>query len=401
MTGSFWCAAVPMAAAIATLQKLHATDARRAHDAAGRAAARRASRRRRGGTASACARPARCRCPWCCSTTIPTSRRAIAFAARRCAHGVYLHPLAQHVPVARARRGRDRPGAGGDRPRRSPRSPKDTAERSGRRLSLGRVRERAYRQAARGRCYDMAVTTAARTSGHGHNATPEFLADRARFVRLETVRLTRIAGAGHYSSTFSAAELFAALYYAHLRIDPARPDWPDRDRFILSKGHAAIGLYPVLADLGFFEPALLDDYTRLGSPFGDHPDMKKIKGVDFSSGSLGHGLSIGVGMALAGRVAAARLSGLLHAGRRRTARGSDLGGGDGGEPFPAAGPGRHRRPQRPVHRRPHRGHHGGRADRRALPQLRLGGPAHRRPRPRCDPRRARRPRSRRASARRR
>ena len=148
----------------------------------------------------------------------------------------------------------------------------------------------------------MAVTTAAARSGHGHNATPEFLADRARFVRLETLRLTRIAGAGHYSSTFSAAELFAALYYAHLRIDPARPDWPDRDRFILSKGHAAIGLYPVLADLGFFEPALLDDYTRLGSPFGDHPDMKKIRGVDFSSGSLGHGLSIALGMALAGRV---------------------------------------------------------------------------------------------------
>jgi transketolase len=148
----------------------------------------------------------------------------------------------------------------------------------------------------------MAMTNAATEVGHGHNATPEFLADRARFVRLETVRLTRIAGAGHYSSTFSAAELFAALYYAHLRIDPARPDWPDRDRFILSKGHAAIGLYPVLADLGFFEPALLDDYTRLGSPFGDHPDMKRIKGVDFSSGSLGHGLSIALGMALAGRV---------------------------------------------------------------------------------------------------
>ena len=148
----------------------------------------------------------------------------------------------------------------------------------------------------------MAMTTAAARSGYGRNATPEFLADRARFVRLETVRLTRIAGAGHYSSTFSAAEMFAALYYAHLRIDPARPDWPDRDRFILSKGHAAIGLYPVLADLGFFDPALLDDYTRLGSPFGDHPDMKKIKGIDFSSGSLGHGLSIAVGMALAGRV---------------------------------------------------------------------------------------------------
>ena len=128
------------------------------------------------------------------------------------------------------------------------------------------------------------------------------LADRALFIRLETLRLARIAGAGHYSSTFSAAELLAALYYHQLRIDPARPDWPDRDRFVLSKGHAAIGLYPVLADLGYFDPALLDGYTRLGSPFGDHPDMRKITGIDFSSGSLGHGLSVGVGMALGGRV---------------------------------------------------------------------------------------------------
>ena len=140
------------------------------------------------------------------------------------------------------------------------------------------------------------------TESHGRNVSLDFLADRARFVRLETVRLARIAGAGHYSSTFSAAELFAALYYAQLRIDPADPQWPDRDRFILSKGHAAIGLYPVLADLGFFDPALLDEFTRLGSAFGDHPDMKKIPGIDFSSGSLGHGLSVAVGMALAGRV---------------------------------------------------------------------------------------------------
>jgi transketolase len=130
----------------------------------------------------------------------------------------------------------------------------------------------------------------------------DYLADRAQFIRLETVRLTRIAGAGHYGGTFSAAELLAALYYYKMRIDPARPDWPDRDRFVLSKGHAAIGLYPVLADLGYFDPADLESYTRLGSPFGDHPDMRKVRGIDFSSGSLGHGLSIGVGMALGGRV---------------------------------------------------------------------------------------------------
>jgi transketolase len=130
----------------------------------------------------------------------------------------------------------------------------------------------------------------------------ERLEDRAKFVRLETVRLTRIAGAGHYTGTFSAAELFAALYYAQLNYRPEEPDWPDRDRFVLSKGHAAIGLYPVLADVGFFEPSLLDDYTRLDSLFGDHPDMRKVKGADFSSGSLGHGLSVSLGMALAARV---------------------------------------------------------------------------------------------------
>ncbi|HEY6496401.1 MAG TPA: transketolase [Trebonia sp.] len=129
------------------------------------------------------------------------------------------------------------------------------------------------------------------------------LAERATFIRLETLRLARIAGAGHYSGTFSCAELLAALYYRELRVNPADPGWPDRDRFVLSKGHAAIGLYPVLADLGYFDPAELDGYTRLGSPYGDHPDMRKVRGADFSSGSLGHGLSVGVGMALGGRLA--------------------------------------------------------------------------------------------------
>ena len=128
------------------------------------------------------------------------------------------------------------------------------------------------------------------------------LEDKARLVRRETVRLSRIAGAGHYTGTFSCAELFAALYYSQLRFRPGEPAWEDRDRFVLSKGHAAIGLYPVLADVGFFHGGLLDDYTRLHSPFGDHPDMRKVPGADFSSGSLGHGLSVSLGMALAARV---------------------------------------------------------------------------------------------------
>ena len=128
------------------------------------------------------------------------------------------------------------------------------------------------------------------------------LREKALLVRRETVRLVSIAKSGHYGSSFSCAELLAALYYHVLRYDTQNPGWPARDRFILSKGHAAIGLYPILADVGFFPPDWLDTYTRFGSPLGDHPDMSKIPGIDFSSGSLGHGLSVGVGMALAGRL---------------------------------------------------------------------------------------------------
>lgn len=131
----------------------------------------------------------------------------------------------------------------------------------------------------------------------------ERLRDRAEFIRTETVRLIEIAKVGHYSSVFSAAEIFAALYYDVMTIDPAAPDWPDRDRFLMGKGHAAVGLYPVLADLGFYPPSALDDYAHLGSAFGDHPDMTKIPGIDFSSGSIGHALSNGAGMALAARMA--------------------------------------------------------------------------------------------------
>lgn len=124
------------------------------------------------------------------------------------------------------------------------------------------------------------------------------LRDKAKMIRLETLRLTDICGSGHYGSAFSIAEILAALYYEFLRVRPDQPDWPDRDRFTMGKGHAAIGLYPVLADLGFFPRAELDNYTRLGSPLGDHPDMRKVRGADFSSGSIGHNLSVSVGMAL-------------------------------------------------------------------------------------------------------
>lgn len=128
------------------------------------------------------------------------------------------------------------------------------------------------------------------------------LKERALFVRLEVVRLIEIAKTGHYTSAFSCAEIFAVLYYDAMRLRRGEPDWPDRDRLLLGKGHAAVGQYPILADWDFLDRSTLDSYTRLGNPLGDHPDMTRVPGVDFSSGSLGHNLSVGLGIALGARL---------------------------------------------------------------------------------------------------
>ncbi|TPL54416.1 transketolase [Mesorhizobium sp. B2-4-6] len=152
----------------------------------------------------------------------------------------------------------------------------------------------------------MASTGASRWPSNGGNdgisdEQASRLRERARFVRLETIRLISIAKVGHYSSVFSCAEIFSTLYYDTMRLRRGEPSWAERDRFLMGKGHAAVGQFPILADLDFFDRSWLDDYTRLGSPLGDHPDMRKVPGVDFSSGSIGHALSNGVGMALGGR----------------------------------------------------------------------------------------------------
>lgn len=128
------------------------------------------------------------------------------------------------------------------------------------------------------------------------------LRNRAEWIRLETIRQIAGAGLGHYSSTLSAAEILAVLYYRTLRLDPKRPDWPDRDRFLLGKGHIAVGLWPILADLGYFPAAWLDDFGKIDSPLTDHPSMRDVPGIDFSAGSIGHNLSVGVGMCLASRL---------------------------------------------------------------------------------------------------
>ncbi|RQT46071.1 transketolase [Burkholderia cepacia] len=129
------------------------------------------------------------------------------------------------------------------------------------------------------------------------------LREKAQFVRLETIRLIEIAKTGHYTSVFSAAEIFAALYYDVMALRAGDPQWKDRDRFTMGKGHAAVGLFPILADYGFIDRETLDGYTRLGNPLGDHPDMTKVPGIDFSSGSIGHALSNGAGMAKAAQMA--------------------------------------------------------------------------------------------------
>jgi transketolase len=140
------------------------------------------------------------------------------------------------------------------------------------------------------------------TLERGRPATPAELSWRADWIRLNTVRLIGQAGLGHYASTFSCAEVIATLYYHTLRLRPDEPGWPYRDRFLLGKGHVATGLWPVLADLGYFPADWLSQFGAIGSPVNDHPNMRLAPGIDFSSGSLGHNLSVGVGMALAGRL---------------------------------------------------------------------------------------------------
>lgn len=125
----------------------------------------------------------------------------------------------------------------------------------------------------------------------------------ARRLRGHIVRATTKAGSGHPSTSLSMVELVTVLYFGGvLRYDPTTPDDPDRDRFILSKGHGAPGLYAVLAEAGYFPVADVMTLRELGSPLEGHPNMCRLPGVEASTGSLGQGLSIGIGHALAARL---------------------------------------------------------------------------------------------------
>lgn len=129
-----------------------------------------------------------------------------------------------------------------------------------------------------------------------------FLEDKAHELRNLCVDTVVWAGSGHIGGSLSAMDIFTILYYKYMKINPKNPNWPERDRFIVSKGHAGVGYAPVLADKGYFSKELLKEYNHTGSSLGMHLDSTKVPGVDASTGSLGHGLPIALGTALAARL---------------------------------------------------------------------------------------------------
>lgn len=138
------------------------------------------------------------------------------------------------------------------------------------------------------------------TNGQSQPPDQAALTELVRRLSRSIIEMTTRAGSGHPSTSLSAIDTLAALYFGGImRHDPQKPDWPERDRFILSKGHGAPGLYAVLAEAGYFDKEQLSSLRTLGSPIEGHPNMRRLAGVEASTGSLGQGLSIGLGHALA------------------------------------------------------------------------------------------------------
>ena len=128
------------------------------------------------------------------------------------------------------------------------------------------------------------------------------LRQKAAELRTKMIDVTGWAGGGHIGGSLSMADMLTLLYFKYLRIDPKNPDWDDRDRFVLSKGHAGLGHAVALAHRGYFDPELLREFNHFRSRFGMHLDADKVPGVDVSTGSMGHGLGQAVGLALGSRV---------------------------------------------------------------------------------------------------
>jgi transketolase len=128
------------------------------------------------------------------------------------------------------------------------------------------------------------------------------LKNKASWIRKQTLEMCVMAHSGHTASAFSCTDIFTALYYGGiLRFDPSNPAWAERDRLIISKGHGGVALYPILAELGFFPEAEIQNFCKPGSALGTHPE-KYIPGIETVTGSLGHGLGIGAGLALGAKL---------------------------------------------------------------------------------------------------
>ncbi|NLF46218.1 MAG: transketolase [Syntrophomonadaceae bacterium] len=135
-----------------------------------------------------------------------------------------------------------------------------------------------------------------------NDQTLQLAAQKAVIIRENIIKMLAESGSGHPGGSLSAADIMACLYFWEMNIDPGKPLAPERDRFVLSKGHAAPVLYATLAEKGFFPAEDLLSLRQLGSPLQGHPDMRKLAGVEASTGSLGQGISWAVGMALAGKM---------------------------------------------------------------------------------------------------
>lgn len=130
------------------------------------------------------------------------------------------------------------------------------------------------------------------------------LSTKAQQFRIQVLKMVYKAQTGHLGGAYSCAEIVTSLYFQHMRIDPTRPDWPERDRLLFSKGHACAMLYTALAHKGFFPVEELMTFRQFNSRLQGHPDPAKTPGVEVAAGPLGHGVAIGVGMALAARTPA-------------------------------------------------------------------------------------------------
>ncbi len=132
-------------------------------------------------------------------------------------------------------------------------------------------------------------------------AAPTDLKSLTKHLRHDIIRMIEAAGNGHPGGSLSIIDILTVLYWKFLKHDPKQPAWEGRDRFILSKGHACPALYAVMAHRGFFDTTSLLTLRKLGSPLQGHPDRLRLPGIEFSTGSLGQGLSVGVGMAIAAK----------------------------------------------------------------------------------------------------